>query len=65
MSHKITQTRKNAFLAALRVSGNQTLAAERVGVSRSWVQLHWTRSPQLMPRAGRRSGRPRALGLRG
>lgn len=39
MTRKFTQARKDAFLAALRVSGNQTLAAERAKVSRSWVQL--------------------------
>lgn len=42
MSAKISASRKRAFLAALAATGNQTLAAERAKVSRSWVQLHRT-----------------------
>lgn len=42
MTRKFSQTRKDAFLAALRQTGNQTIAAERAKVSRSWVQLHRT-----------------------
>ena len=34
---KITKARREAFLRALRECGNQTLAAERARVSRSWV----------------------------
>jgi hypothetical protein len=40
MTAKFTQARKDAFLAALAETGNQTLAAERAKVSRSWVCLH-------------------------
>ncbi len=36
MSRKFSPQRRNAFLAALRATGNQTLAAERAGVSLSW-----------------------------
>ncbi len=39
VSRKYSEARKAAFLAALSVSGNQTLSAERVKVSRSWVCL--------------------------
>ena len=40
MVAKFGQARREAFFAALRATGNQTLAAERAKVSRSWVQLH-------------------------
>jgi hypothetical protein len=40
MTKKYHGARRNAFLRALRQTGNQTLAAERAKVSRSWVQLH-------------------------
>jgi hypothetical protein len=40
MSAKITATRQAAFLKAVAETGNQTLAAERAKVSRSWVLLH-------------------------
>jgi hypothetical protein len=43
MHKKITATRQAAFLKAVRESGNQTLAAERAKVSRSWVTLHRSR----------------------
>jgi hypothetical protein len=39
MSAKIGKARRAAFLRALAVSGNVTLAAEEAGVSRSWVSL--------------------------
>lgn len=39
MSKKYSDARKAAFLTALAVSGNQSLSAERVKVSRSWVGL--------------------------
>lgn len=39
VSRKFSDSRKGSFLAALSVSGNQTLSAERVKVSRSWVCL--------------------------
>lgn len=45
MSAKFTAARRNAFLAALAQSGNQTLAAERAKVSRSWVHLHRSSDP--------------------
>ena len=37
MTKKFSQARRDAFLAALAATGNQTLAAERAKVSRSWV----------------------------
>ena len=40
MSKKFSAQRKRAFLTYLAQSGNQTLAAERAKVSRSWVCLH-------------------------
>jgi hypothetical protein len=45
MTAKIGQARREAFLAALRETGNQTIAAERAKVSSSWVQLHKSRDP--------------------
>jgi hypothetical protein len=45
MTAKFGEARRNAFLAALRESGNQTLAAERAKVSRSWVSLHRSGDP--------------------
>jgi len=47
MSAKITKARRDAFLKAVRETGNQTLAAERAKVSRSWVQLHRTNDPEF------------------
>lgn len=47
MTRKFGQARKRAFLAALRETGNQTLAAERAKVSRSWVQLHRSNDPEF------------------
>lgn len=47
MSRKTSPTRRAAFLAALRETGNQTLAAERAKVSRSWVQLHRSTDPEF------------------
>jgi hypothetical protein len=40
MTAKFGAARRRAFLAALGKTGNQTLAAERAKVSRSWVRLH-------------------------
>ncbi|MGZ9015013.1 MAG: hypothetical protein ACXW26_01150 [Allosphingosinicella sp.] len=37
MTAKMSETRRAAFLKALKVCGNQTVAAERTCVSRSWV----------------------------
>lgn len=45
MTRKFDAARRDAFLAALRASGNQTLAAERAKVSRSWVQLRRGEDP--------------------
>ncbi len=45
MTAKIGTSRRKAFLAALAETGNQTLAAERAKVSRSWVQLHRSSDP--------------------
>jgi hypothetical protein len=40
MARKTSATRREAFFRALRETGNQTIAAERAKVSRSWVRLH-------------------------
>jgi hypothetical protein len=40
MSAKTSAARREAFLAALRETGNRTIAAERARVSQSWVTLH-------------------------
>ena len=45
MSAKFGPRRKAAFLKALAFCGNQTLAAERVAVSRSWVGLQRASDP--------------------
>lgn len=45
MSHKTSPSRRAAFFAALRETGNQTLACERAKVSRSWVCLHRKSDP--------------------
>jgi hypothetical protein len=45
VTRKFSQARRHAFLAALRATGNQTLAAERAKVSRSWVQFHRSEDP--------------------
>jgi hypothetical protein len=45
MSHKTSAARRAAFFAALRETGNQTLACERAKVSRSWVQLQRSIDP--------------------
>jgi hypothetical protein len=45
MTRKFGQARKDAFLAALRATGNRTLAAERAKVSQSWVHLHRSTDP--------------------
>lgn len=47
MTAKTSQARKDAFLAALAETGNQTLAAERAKVSRSWVSLHRSGDPEF------------------
>ena len=45
MSHKTSPGRRAAFFRALFETGNQSLAAERAKVSRSWVQLHRKTDP--------------------
>lgn len=45
MSKKISAARRAAFLKAVAETGNQTLAAERAKVSRSWVCLHRSGDP--------------------
>lgn len=45
MSAKMAEARKSAFLRFLAETGNQTLAAERAKVSRSWVLLHRKQNP--------------------
>jgi hypothetical protein len=45
MSAKTSPARRAVFLAALAETGNQTLAAERAKVSRSWVSLHRSSDP--------------------
>lgn len=45
MTRKFGEARREAFLAALRETGNQTIAAERAKVSRSWVRLHRSSDP--------------------
>lgn len=47
MSHKMSAARRAAFLQAVRETGNQSLAAERAKVSRSWVQLHRSTDPEF------------------
>lgn len=47
MTRKFGQARVAAFLAALRETGNQTLAAERAKVSRSWVSLQRKGDPEF------------------
>ena len=47
MSAKFGPRRKAAFLKALAICGNQTLAAERVAVSRSWVGLQRASDPSF------------------
>ncbi|MBT2188146.1 hypothetical protein [Sphingobium nicotianae] len=45
MTAKFTAARRDAFLRALAETGNQTIAAERAKVSRSWVSLHRASEP--------------------
>ena len=45
MSRKTSPARRAAFLRRSRETGNQTLAAERAKVSRSWVQLQRSTDP--------------------
>lgn len=45
MVAKFGEARRRAFLDAVRGTGNQTIAAERAKVSRSWVTLHRANDP--------------------
>lgn len=45
MSRKFSEARRGAFVRAVAATGNQTIAAERAKVSRSWVQLHRSTDP--------------------
>jgi len=47
MTQKFGASRRRAFLSALAETGNQTLAAERAKVSRSWVHLHRSSDPEF------------------
>lgn len=47
MTAKMSEARRRKFLAALAATGNQTLAAERAKVSRSWVTLHKANDPDF------------------
>ena len=47
MTAKMSAARRRAFLSAVAATGNQTLAAERTKVSRSWVQLHRSGDPEF------------------
>lgn len=50
MSHKTSPARREAFFRALAETGNQTIAAERAKVSRSWVTLHRSSDPAFRAR---------------
>jgi hypothetical protein len=47
MTAKMSERRRAAFLAALEASGNQTLAAEKACVSRSWVCKERSLNPEF------------------
>jgi hypothetical protein len=50
MAKKFSAARRAAFLRALSETGNQTIAAERAKVSRSWVTLHRASDPEFRGR---------------
>lgn len=50
MSAKTSKARTEAFFTALSETGNQTIAAERARVSRSWVSLHRAADPAFKAR---------------
>lgn len=50
MSAKTSAVRREAFFRALAETGNQTIAAERARVSRSWVTLHRAEEPGFRER---------------
>jgi hypothetical protein len=47
MTAKMSERRRDAFLWALEASGNQTLAAEKAAVSRSWVCKERALNPEF------------------
>jgi len=50
MTRKTSPARVEAFFRALAETGNQTIAAERARVSRSWVCLHQSADPDFRAR---------------
>lgn len=50
MTAKTSPARRAAFFRALAATGNQTIAAERARVSRSWVSLHRAEDPAFRTR---------------
>lgn len=53
MTARMSDRRRAAFLKALEVCGNQTVAAERTCVSRSWVCQERMRNPEFDSECGR------------
>lgn len=47
MSRKFSEARLAAFLKAVEETGNQTIAAERAKVSRSWVTMTHRADPEF------------------
>ncbi len=45
MTSRTSEAKRRAFFAAVRETGNQTLACERAKVSRSWMSLHRATDP--------------------
>ena len=56
----MSERRRAAFLAALRATGNQTIAAERACVSRSWVSQQRARDPDFRRESDAAIGEARA-----
>lgn len=50
MTRKTSPARREAFFKALAETGNQTIAAERAKVSRSWMTLHRASDPAFRAR---------------
>jgi len=65
MSAKMGPQRRAAFLAALKATGNQTIAAERAKVSRAWVQLHRSTDPAFKAEVAAAVAAAKANVLRG
>lgn len=65
MSKKFSAARRAAFLKAVAETGNQTIAAERAKVSRSWVTLHRSTDPAFdaAVREALRQAQDRLLGI--